>query len=127
MPLLPRKTKRMNYRLVGASMPPQVHIYLTLYILAKGIGKTDIVGDLLKDWVEERRKEISEEELVKELTDRMQKKWWELKKGKTTLTFDDFKIKITQELVSRGLPDDYIVKVLNNVYQNETIKRDRIS
>lgn len=125
MGLLPKKTKRENYRLVGASMPPQVHIYLTLYTLAKEIGKTDVIAQLLEAWTEERRKEESEDILIKELVGRIQRKWFELKKEKTSMTFDDYKIKMTQELVSKGLPDDYIVTVLNKIEQYEAVKRGR--
>jgi len=115
MPILAKTTKRVGYRLVGAQLPLRVHSYISLYTLAKDIGKSDIFIDLLSNWVSEQKEKDSDEVLIREVIKKIQDLWerYQIKKPKSTILI--FKSEVREELVKRGIVPNYIDKILEEV------------
>ena len=115
MPILSVKSKRDDYKLVGVQVPPRVHNYLTLYTLAKGTTKAELLMELIETWMEQGVldvKERSEKELIKELFERICKEWKELKLKKPRSNFDEFKTRLKSELLKKGLEERQVTEII---------------
>jgi len=112
MPILTVKSKRDAYKLVGVQVPPRVHNYLTLYTLARGITKAELLSALIEGWMEGYKANMSEKELIKELSKRIDIEWKELKQKKPRANFDEFKSRLKYELTKKGLEEQQIAEIL---------------
>ena len=101
MPILGPNSKRNNYRLVGVSVPPQVHNYLTLYSLSKGVAKSTLFHGLINDWIQNSGP--MEQELLDALLERICKGWRAKKKRNPRYSFNEFKMLLAKELERKGL------------------------
>ncbi|OQC55966.1 MAG: hypothetical protein BWX51_02163 [Bacteroidetes bacterium ADurb.Bin012] len=112
MPILGVKSKRDDYKLVGVQVTPRVHNYLTLYTLAKGITKAELFLMLIEQWMEQTDSSMSEKELTKELFERINKEWKELKLKKPRSNFDEFKTRLKSELLKKGLEERQVTEII---------------
>lgn len=120
MPILSVKSKRDDYRLVGVQVPPRVHNYLTLYTLAKGTTKAELLLDLIESWIETEGlawESLAEKTLIKELFERTCKEWKELKRKKPRASFDEFKTRLKNELMKKGLDERQVTDILIKLVQ----------
>lgn len=100
--------------MLGVICPEPLYTYITLYTLAKGNTKTDIVLDQLQMWKDMQLAEKSELMLLKEVSARILIEWQkESLLGKITIR--DFKIAITKELKRKNLPDAQIREILKDI------------
>lgn len=108
MPILGIKSKRENHKLVGVSLPSQVHDYMTLYSLAKSSSKSKIFSSLLMPWVEKAKEKESEVTLMTAIAQRINDRWRLDKASHARKDFDSFKDQIILELTRKGLSEDHI-------------------
>ena len=116
MSYLSHKTKRSDYRLVGASMPLQVFNYLTLYALLKGESKTKILIRLVQNWIENG---ATEESLIQDITEKIQEEWNRRKTKYTKLRFADYMTGVKNELRKKGLDLCLIEQIVINIQQED--------
>jgi len=120
MPVLNVKTKRIGFKLVGVSVSPRVHEYLTLYTLAKGSTKTKIFKKLLEDWILEKQEKETETELLRAIVQRVNTQW-KIEKSSaistTTTPFKHFKEDLEAELIDKGVSPIHIEKILTEIKQ----------
>lgn len=115
-----REGKNPESKLVGALFPLQVYNYMTLYTLAKGTSRTNVLKELINNWIEDRLKNHDETEkaLIQEVIQRIWQRWViQRVAGKRRMTFIKFMEILTHELQRSGLPDSYIIKIKTGVNQ----------
>ncbi len=112
MALLKVDTKRKEYKLVGVSLPPQEHVYMSLYCLAKGITKTKILKQLIEEWLCTHKPKESKGALIRELKNRIERNWEELSKKGVVL--EDYKDQVKEELIDK-IPVDIINNILIDI------------
>ncbi len=112
MPILKTDTSRTGHKLVGASLPTEIHSYLTLYTLSRGMSKTKIIRDLLEGWMDVQKRREAEEDLLEKVTYRANARWRIEKSRRTSRTFEQFCLDLKDELLDKGLPDDYVENIL---------------
>lgn len=116
MTLLKADTGRAGYRLVGASLPEEIHNYLTLFTIARGITKTKILKDLLESWIDSQQEKDSDEALIKKIVHRANAQWrTERTRRRNPKTFDKFRHELYDELVYKGLTDYHINQILEGI------------
>jgi len=112
MNFLNRESKRKNYKLVGAHLPPREYNYFNLYCLAKGITKSSIILKLLNDWMQNKSIEYPQTILNKEIANRINLRW----KAETQVdSFREFKECIEEELKDRGISNTNIIIIINQL------------
>jgi hypothetical protein len=116
MAILKAKSKRKEHKLVGASMPSWFYVYLSLYSMAKGTSKTDVIKLKLHEWYTEKREKDSEEALVKQVIERIHRLWLTEKSlKKKGMTYEIFKENIEFELDSKGIPQNFINLIMERI------------
>lgn len=118
MSVLKESNQRDDYKLVGASLPLQVHSYLTLYCLAKGVSKTKIIKGLLENWIacQVTTHGTSPAELVLCIIKRAGVQW-KARKASGKMSFKEFKESLQAELTEKGVSEDVIASILNGIKQ----------
>jgi hypothetical protein len=114
MPIFHKKTKREQegYKLVGAYMPPRMHNYMTLYALAKGTTKVEVLKKLLNDWMGQQILEEPDKDLVALVIQRVNVQWKVEKIANKDITFSQFKDMLKEELLKKGLRENHIKTIL---------------
>lgn len=112
--ILTKSLKRANYKLVGVSLPPQVHEYLTLYALAKGTSKSKVLTEKIESFINLQRLKQSDDELLFELLQRIKTKW-KVKKNTESMLFSDFKQLVKEELIEKGLNQKQIQNIITEL------------
>jgi hypothetical protein len=105
--------KRKDYVLVGVHVPPRVHNYMTLHIVAKGTTKCKIIKELIDKWIADNKPKCSETTLIKEIIQRVNVQW-KVKKGKG-FNFTEYKTGVRKELIMTGLKEEYINVILAEI------------
>jgi hypothetical protein len=104
MSILKAKSQSKLSKFMGVFLPPWIQQYLLLYSMAKGINRSEIVRSQLEHWVEKQPE--SDEQLIQEIIVKVQSQW-EVEKAKGD-TLQSYRIKLLQELKSKGVPANYI-------------------
>lgn len=112
MGILRTSTKIKDTKLIGAVVPPHIHQYLTLYVLAKGTTKATLFKELIESWMAEQRKTETDDVLVKMLIARIADQWYE---EKSKMTFENFKAIVKLEMEDKGLKASYVNVVLSQM------------
>lgn len=99
-------------RLVGVHLPMSLYNQLSLYSIAKATPKSTLFRGLIEEWLE--AEQLSEEELLGEITERVKRSWRRRKKKHPRANFSDFLNELKQELTSKGLTVPQIKQVLSN-------------
>ena len=115
MPILGMDSKRKETKLVGAHLSPRVYGYLSLYSLAQGLSKSEIFNGLITTWMNEQKKETTDQRLIIEIAQRINARWLLNKSKLDSLSFVDFKKKVEQELIQKGINETYIKLILAEV------------
>lgn len=125
MVILRTVNKREEFKLVGASVPPQIYNYLTLFALARKIPKATILKKLLTDWIHDQKLNEPESVLVKDLAERIKLEWKIREVNEGFLDFSSFLKEIANELAEKGLSEAQINTVLQKLNQNGGEKKNR--
>lgn len=107
-----RATPTSERRYIGVYIPKQVSSYLFLYSLTNEIPKSVIVRDILIEWFQGKQKWKSVEELIHDTVDVIQH-LWDVEKTKPNVTFSSFKRDVKDDLKSKGIDEDHIVKIFS--------------
>ena len=111
--LYKRTAKTKDSKLVGAFVPLPVISYLNLYLAAYGYSKSDLLRNLVINWVDEKRKSLPRSNLINELSKKEQELWhFERIKGKK---FGTFLSELIRRLVIRGIDKNTIEEIINNI------------
>lgn len=121
MPLLKKNSKRQGFKLLGALLPPWFHHYVSLYSIAKGVTKTEIIKSPLEKWITENYKIEPISKLVNLISNKVKCQWQE-KKCHTENALVDFKLEIETELETKGVPKNYILQILKDIRWKELEK-----
>lgn len=116
---LEKETKgdRDNYKLVGASLPPRVHNYLSVYCAAKGKSKSRIIKDLLETWMTKELLQYPPSRLIKEIITKLNADWKWNQVFTKTITFEQFIENTCKELTYKGLQKSEITHIINELKQ----------
>lgn len=110
MPIL--KGKDEGKRLVGVHLPTSLYNQLALYSVAKSIPKSTLFRGFIDKWLEEEQ--LSEEELLGEIAERVQRTWRREKKKHPRAEFSEFLTELKKELFAKGLTKNQVRQVLSN-------------
>ncbi len=116
MTILRSNTKRIDTKLVGVLLPMELHAYFSLYTVAKGITKTVIIKDELNNWAHATQLcgEI-EEELIKEIIEKIREKWNAIKIKTPEKSIKDFKQELKTELRIKGISEQHINLIMKGI------------
>lgn len=116
MTLLKVTSSRPGYRLVGVSLPPPTHNYLTLHTLAKGMSKTKVLKNLLDDWIAAQKEKEPEEELIAKIIYRANAQWRvEKARKRSGKPFSQFIKELEDELIYKGLSEVYVSAIIDGI------------
>lgn len=119
-----KSKKRTNEdRMVGTYVNYKVSSYLNLYTLAKGINKSSLLKSLITSWYDKRVKEDTVDNLIRELIGKAQREWERIKlagdfswiESAKQSRFEAFKQEITNELKGRGVDNEHIDRIIENL------------
>jgi len=113
MPVLSTESKRKGYKLVGVHVPSQVHNYLTLSTLAKGVGKSTLFMNLIESWIEAEGS--TEKVLIEQIVARVCGEWLDSKKKHPRASLNEFKTKLKAEFLDKGLTEKQVLKILKSM------------
>jgi ethanolamine utilization protein EutA (predicted chaperonin) len=114
MVLLKSESKRKDYKHVGGYVPSRAHSYLTLYAIAFDTTKAKVIKKLLENWIEATRQKCPDSELIEKTIERINIRW-KIIKTQGNLSFDDYKKVINQELLDKGINENYIKLILTEI------------
>jgi len=108
--------KRVGYKLMGVSLPPSTHTYITLYCLSKGIKQSELFNTLIEHWMLDVKDGYGAEVvLINSLVKRISANWKEKRKKNPKLKFETFKGRAEQDLLAKRLHPKFIEEVLNKL------------
>jgi hypothetical protein len=125
MTVLRVPNKRLAYKLVGASLPPQIHNYLNLYALAKKTTKSTILKELFIEWIKKTKVHAPEMILVDELVERLKLEWKIKEANEGFKDYTSFLQEVSQELIYKGLNEEQIDSILLKLRQYDGKKKNR--
>lgn len=126
MTVLKPTNKRMNYRLLGVNLPPDIHSYLTLWCSAKGYKKAEKFLELIMEFMEEQKKHETDEELLKQIAHRAQIQWKFMLNKRPQYKFEIFKIELEQELLDKGISPEYVTEVIQQLTKWKEIQNPNL-
>ena len=113
--ILGTTTKKDQYKYVGTNLPPRTYNYLTLYILAYKIAKSNLFKELIDNWIKQKMQDgDTEYELIHMIIERINYEWSQ-SSSKSKTAFDKFKKSIQSELMNKGLKLKQVSKILENI------------
>lgn len=118
MTILKSKNKEKEsevIRHVGVTIPNMLNNYLVLFILAKGMTKTHIIRNLLKDWQENEKVYNSESKLIDQVSNRLKIEWKVLNQKKEGQDFTWFQEESKKELAKLKLDKNIIAKIIQKL------------
>jgi hypothetical protein len=112
------RDKRVGYKMMGVSLPPSTHTYITLYCLSKGIKQSELFTLLIEQWmVDVQHGNGAEVLLINTLVKRISENWIRKRRKNPKLKFETFKGKAEQELVAKRLHPKFIEEVLTKLQE----------
>ena len=115
MPILKSTDPDKGSRLVGVYLPSDTHRELTLLSIAKGQSKSKIIKTLIEDWILRQKEKKGDREVLREITNRASKRWQIEKMKLKPLTFALFKERLGDELLGKGMLEDHVKIILNEI------------
>jgi hypothetical protein len=112
MSILNDQKSRTGFKLIGMSVHLDIHHYLTVYSLAKGIKKAKLLKDMLDTWIMQEKLKDGDGRLLKEIAQRAMDKWKIEKKNGINRPLSEFKEILGKELQEKGLTEGEIKRVL---------------
>lgn len=99
---------------VGANMPLQSNVYLTLYSIATGISKSKIVSNLVSNFKEQTEIEISLEELINQVAVKASEAF-KIESKKVGFSTTKFYNEMHSQLNKKGIDGATCTEIINNV------------
>lgn len=113
MAFLGRKN-RSDYKLVGVSLPPHIHEYLSLYALAKGLSKSTILKEKIENFISLQKMKQSDDDLLFDILQKI-KVQWKAKRISEGVSFIAFKTDLEKELIMKGINKTHIKTLLEEL------------
>jgi hypothetical protein len=108
-------SKKEEYKYVGTNLPPHTFNYLSLYIIANKISKSNLFKELIDNWIKQKIKDGDTElKLIYFIIKRINYEWSQMS-NKSKSAFEKFKKSIQLELMNKGLKLKQINKILDNI------------
>lgn len=115
MSIFQAENKRINHKLIGAYVVPEIYEYLCLYTTAKGVGKSRIIVDLMKSWLEEEQAKNPINTLLNEIIHHL-KLQWKIRKSLTKdMSFQTYKEEVEDALIKKSIPIKMINIILREI------------
>lgn len=116
MPLLKVKVERKGTkRNIGGYFPTYIDSYLTLRSLAEAVTKTSIMQSIFQKWVASGRVNQPEKQLIETIINRYNAHWKVIQTEHTKITIDQYKEEIREELLSKGLSEEIVMKIIKGI------------
>ena len=115
MSLLKPPSRRNNVKLVGGYLPTRLHNYLVFYSLAKGTSVTEILKELVFNWMTERREIENDMDLIRAIVNRVNIQWKVEKASGKGMTLSEFKDILRDELLEKGLTEEHTNLIISEV------------
>jgi hypothetical protein len=113
--ILNLQKKRTGYKLIGMSVHLDVHHYLTLYSLAKGIAKAKLLKNMLDEWIRCQKVKDEDVKLLREIAQRAMIQWKAAKTNGINRPLTEFKEILSKELLKKRLTEGEIKHILNEM------------
>ena len=102
-------------KMLGAYLPHWVHVYISLYALAKRTTKTKVLREIMEAWIRERKSIDTEEELLLSIVDYLNADWEVTKVVTPEISYSAYCDGLRRELRSRGLQKTQIDNIINKL------------
>lgn len=119
MPILKVDKRKTEKKLIGAYIPLWLNEYLSLFCLANGYTKSDIIVQLLDVWAAKKSDKVKVRSLVNQVAERLRVEWREARVKDPPTTFDQFKEEVKKELEERGVRPTNIKAILKKLTKEE--------
>jgi hypothetical protein len=110
--LLKRTSKKSETRLVGAHVPLPAYNLLSLYTIAEGISKSELLKILIDQWVSDKRKTRAETELIGIIAQRVAESWEEMKQKHARMTLPMYLQLLKKDLIYKGVTEVQVNKII---------------
>jgi hypothetical protein len=112
--ILKIKSKRTPHKFIAISVKDYIKDYLSLYCLAKGVTKSDIIKGFLNTWYNDTRLRETDEMLIEEtINDRIYR--YKSDDKFASLSFEEYKEMVEIELIQSGIKMNYVTNILNRL------------
>ena len=115
MVILKAHSKKESNKFIGAFLPQWIFSYFAIYTLAKSVSKSEVVREIIECWIKSQRQIVSDEELVKEIIQKVKLEWKLERLTNTSSSLTDFKANLRAELKSRCLDILHIEMILKEI------------
>ena len=115
MGVLGLQNEQKDTKLIGMFVHLDIHHYLTVYSIAKGMSKARILKDMLNVWISEQKEKGDEEQLFREIAQRAMNRWRINKTRGDETSLSSFKESVSTELKDKGFLPREIKRVLNEM------------
>jgi len=107
------KNKQTSNRFIGVWISEKIHNQLVLYAIANNENKSNLVRLALEEWI--GRNIVSQDELIHKILNRLQKQLEIAKIMDPTITVDQFKEEILNELLKKGVDKITAKDITDNI------------
>ena len=115
------KVPTSESKFVGVWLPRQTNAFLSLYALSKRISKSAHIRGIIKVWIEGKPDEKYIQELISDVTARLQREWKDKKRvyHSTDINrrFDIHKEDLYVVLDRKGLAEEHITRILEGLVE----------
>jgi phage-related protein len=115
MGILGLQNEQKDTKLIGMFVHLDIHHYLTVYAIAKGVSKAKVLKDMLSAWITEQKEKCDEDQLSREIAQRAMNKWRINKTRGDETSLSNFKESVGAELKGKGFTPREIKRVLNEM------------
>jgi hypothetical protein len=105
-----KSSKKVHF--LGHNVDESVYQYFSLYAVANHVTKSSMFHHLVMDWMNENRKEQSDEALIARIILDLRKTF---KYKKIKVDIEDFKEQAKEELLSKGISLEYVQQIVDKL------------
>lgn len=105
---------------IGVKVETYINEYLTLYSETRGVSKSKLYGKMVESWVTAKRTEYPDDVLLHDLSEmiarqRENEKQKNVETPENVMPLREFKNKLQNELLRKGLKPTYVTLIVSNV------------
>lgn len=102
-------------KMLGAYLPNWIHVYISLYALAKRKTKTEVLKEIIESWIRERKPIDTEEELLRSIITYLNADWEVTKVVTPEISYSTYCDNLKRELEIKGLQKTQIDNIINKL------------
>ena len=114
------KVPTSESKFVGVWLPRQTNAFLSLYALSKRISKSAHIRGIIKVWIEGKPDEKYIQELISDVTARLQREWKDKKRVYNITDTNRFAIHkedLALRLYRKGLAEEHAAQILEGLVE----------